>query len=68
MAESVKVQGSVERCLETLKYYAEKYQVNYQASFPGKSYTVTPHSGESKKTVLLFFNWRYEYKEYDNSV
>jgi hypothetical protein len=68
MAESVKIQGSIQTCLNRLQIYADEYGVNYQAIFPGQSYTIRPKIEPVKKTILLFFHWRNEYNEYDNSV
>ena len=69
MADNVKVQGSVDRCLDTLQQYANTYGVSYSAHFgSGKTWVIHPESKPSKRTIPIYFNWRFEYKEYDNSV
>lgn len=68
MADQIKVQGSVNRCLDVLKMYANQYGVTYIAYFPQKgNYRVKPNR-RSLREISVYFNWSFEYKEYDNSV
>jgi hypothetical protein len=66
MSDKVKVQGSLNRCLECLESYARQYNVTYQVTFgtSPRIYTV----GTGRKVIPISFMWRYEYKEYDNSA
>lgn len=72
MAEQVKVQGTISRCLEVLQVYADQYGVMYRAYFsePNRSGIFCRREykiGSSGVEIPIFFNWRSEYKEYDNS-
>lgn len=67
MAETVKVQGTIGRCLENLKTYAEKYGVTYLVYFSGRLQKKVNPIGDSCREIPVYLNWRYEYNEYDNS-
>lgn len=69
MADNIKVQGNIDKCLNTLQYYANTYRVSYKAYFnSSKTQLIHPENVQSTRTVPIYFQWRYEYKEYDNSV
>lgn len=72
MADKIKVQGSLNICLETLQYYANKYEVSYSAHFGapdlGKTWLIIPEDKKSFEKISIHFNWRSEYQEYDNSA
>ena len=71
MADSVKVQGSVNVCIQILQEYANFYKVDYVANFLDKKQKYKIYNRTNMKSkqepINIFFMWRSEYKEYDNS-
>lgn len=71
MADSVKVQGSVNVCIQILQEYANFYKVDYVANFldTKKTYKIYNRTNMKSKQnpINIFFMWRSEYQEYDNS-
>ena len=68
MADEVKVQGSIDSCLNALQQHANTYGVSYSAHFGGdKPGVIHPESKQSTRIIPVYFNWRFGYEEYDNS-
>lgn len=65
MADRVRVQGSVEQCLQNLSVYASQYGVTYMATFGTSNHMYS--IGTGKTHIPIHFMWRFEYNEYDNS-
>jgi hypothetical protein len=62
-----KIQGTLESCIQKAQYYSNLYKVNYNLYFNGKFETIVKSPSYTDITKSLFFSWRFEYKEYDNS-
>jgi hypothetical protein len=72
MAENIRIQGEYSACIGALKLYAEQYGTNFHAYFYSsqgnlvKKVNVYP-SNKASQWVNMYFFWRHEYNEYDNS-
>ena len=70
----VKVQGDANRCMYILSNYADKYQVTYICTFTGEkdsprfNHAISPKNGITRDTIYIYFTYRPEYREYDNSA
>lgn len=66
--DTPKIQGSKQSCIRQLEHLARKNNVNYVVVF-GNGKEITIKSPKTTHTTqYLYFLWRYEYNEYDNSL
>ena len=71
MASLVKVQGNINRCIETIAKYADIYQVTYICTFAGERIThaIHPSKGSPRDTIYINFSlYKSERKTVINKI
>jgi uncharacterized protein YfaS (alpha-2-macroglobulin family) len=71
VTEQIKVQGSINVCVNTLRNYAQQYNVSYDIHIgesPTQKTQQTIQVGNNQTTKIpIYLMWRSTYNEYDNS-